>query len=76
VEDIIKGVAASGGGDSSGDELTIGGVQEELSDVADVSADAPEVEKLVNAIILGALQQKASDIHIEPFERSWCCATG
>ncbi|MFA5975508.1 MAG: ATPase, T2SS/T4P/T4SS family [Elusimicrobiota bacterium] len=67
VEDIIKGVAASntGGGD---DELLVG-QPEELSDVADVSADAPEVEKLVNAIILGALQQKASDIHIEPFEK-------
>jgi len=67
VEDIIKGVAASGGG-SADDELTIGGA-EEVSDVADVSADAPEVEKLINAIILGALQQKASDIHIEPFEK-------
>jgi len=40
-----------------------------VSDVAEVSADAPEVEKLVNAIILGALQQKASDIHLEPFEK-------
>ncbi len=69
VEDIIKGVAASGGGDGSTDELTVGGVQEEVSDVAEVSADAPEVEKLINAIILGALQQKASDIHIEPFEK-------
>jgi type IV pilus assembly protein PilB len=67
VEDIIKGVAASGGG-STDDELTVGGI-EEVSDVADVSADAPEVEKLINAIILGALQQKASDIHIEPFEK-------
>jgi len=69
VEDIIKGVAASGGGDGNTDELTVGGIQEELSDVAEVPADAPEVEKLVNAIILGALQQKASDIHIEPFEK-------
>ncbi len=67
VEDIIKGVAASGGGGTD-DELTVGGI-EEVSDVADVSADAPEVEKLINAIILGALQQKASDIHIEPFEK-------
>src|SRR5471030_238090 len=69
VEDIIKGVAASGGGDGNADELTVGGVQEEVSDVAEVSAEAPEVEKLVNAIILEALQQKASDIHIEPFEK-------
>lgn len=67
VEDIIKGVSA-GASDSANDEVTVG-VQEELSDVAEVSADAPEVEKLVNAIILGALQQKASDIHIEPFEK-------
>lgn len=67
VEDIIKGVTA-GASDSINDEVTVG-IAEELSDVAEVSADAPEVEKLVNAIILGALQQKASDIHIEPFEK-------
>jgi type IV pilus assembly protein PilB len=64
VEDILKGVTGDGGSD----DITVGGV-EEVSDVADVSADAPEVEKLVNAIILGALQSKASDIHIEPFEK-------
>lgn len=64
VEDILKGVTGDGGSD----DLTVGG-KEEVSDVADVSADAPEVEKLVNAIILGALQNKASDIHIEPFEK-------
>jgi type IV pilus assembly protein PilB len=39
-------------------------------DVTEVDATAPEVERLVNAIILGALQQKASDIHIEPFEKN------
>jgi len=67
VEDIIKGVTAAGV-NAAEEELLVGGA-EEVSDVADVSADAPEVEKLVNAIILGALQQKASDIHIEPFEK-------
>ena len=65
VEEIMKGVNAG----SAEDDITLGKVEESLSDVADVSADAPEVEKLVNAIILGALQQKASDIHIEPFEK-------
>lgn len=67
VEDIIKGVAASGNGAT--DEVQVGVSAEQVSDVAEVPADAPEVEKLVNAIILGALQQKASDIHIEPFEK-------
>ncbi len=65
VEEIMKGVNAG----SAEDDITLGKIEEQVSDVADVSADAPEVEKLVNAIILGALQQKASDIHIEPFEK-------
>lgn len=38
------------------------------SDITEMDADAPEIEKLVNAIILGALSLKSSDIHIEPFE--------
>ncbi|MBI3550850.1 MAG: Flp pilus assembly complex ATPase component TadA [Elusimicrobia bacterium] len=38
------------------------------ADISEVDASAPEVEKYVNAIILAALSQKASDIHIEPFE--------
>jgi general secretion pathway protein E len=37
-------------------------------DVMEVDAAAPEVQRIVNAIILTAIQQKASDIHIEPFE--------
>ncbi|OVE76625.1 hypothetical protein BVX98_05445 [bacterium F11] len=41
---------------------------EDAVDVAEIDASAPEVERIVNAIILGALQQKASDIHVEPFE--------
>ena len=38
------------------------------TDIAEVDATAPEVEKFVNAIILTALTMKASDIHIEPQE--------
>ncbi|HVA65358.1 MAG TPA: ATPase, T2SS/T4P/T4SS family [Elusimicrobiota bacterium] len=38
------------------------------TDITEVDASAPEVEKLVNAIILTALSMKASDIHIEPLE--------
>ncbi len=43
--------------------------EEEVADIMQVSPDAPEVEKLVNAIILEAVRLKASDIHIEPFEK-------
>ena len=41
---------------------------ETKSDIAEVDASAPEVEKFVNAIILTCMQMKASDIHVEPFE--------
>lgn len=45
--------------------------KEEVADITDVEANAPEIEKLVNAIILEALQLKSSDIHIEPLERKF-----
>ncbi|OGR81519.1 MAG: hypothetical protein A2X32_00970, partial [Elusimicrobia bacterium GWC2_64_44] len=51
-----------------GEEGSISLASEDKKDISDVDASAPEVEKLVNAIILGALSIKASDIHIEPFE--------
>jgi type IV pilus assembly protein PilB len=38
------------------------------TDISEVDATAPEVEKWVNAILLGAISGKASDIHVEPFE--------
>jgi type IV pilus assembly protein PilB len=41
---------------------------EQKTDITEVDASAPEVEKYVNAIILTAMSMKASDIHIEPFE--------
>jgi type IV pilus assembly protein PilB len=50
------------------EEGAISMASDEKKDISDVDASAPEVEKLVNAIILGALSIKASDIHIEPFE--------
>jgi len=41
----------------------------EVADIMQVDASAPEVERLVNAIILEALHINASDIHIEPFDK-------
>ena len=54
----------------TGDEIRVDkGAQEEQVDIMQVDPSAPEVEKLVNAIILEAIRLKASDIHIEPFEK-------
>ncbi len=44
------------------------GFEAPRSDIAEIDADAPEIEKIVNAIILTAVSLRASDIHIEPFE--------
>jgi type IV pilus assembly protein PilB len=63
-QELLKGVGdvAEGGDDIKIEKL------ESKADLAELDASAPEVEKIVNAVILSALQQKASDIHIEPFE--------
>ncbi|MCB4792825.1 MAG: Flp pilus assembly complex ATPase component TadA [Elusimicrobia bacterium] len=66
VDQIISGLK------EGEEEISVGKVEEKL-DVAEIDASAPEVEKLVNAIIISALQQKASDIHIEPFENKFIC---
>ncbi len=55
--------------DVSGDVSVEHQEKEEVTDIMQVSPDAPEVEKLLNAIILEAVRLKASDIHIEPFEK-------
>jgi type IV pilus assembly protein PilB len=81
-EDILKeldkvyGVGAAGKAEELLKSVTDSAIPEgegleriqEKSDVTEVDASAPEVEKIVNAVILSALQMKASDIHIEPFE--------
>lgn len=65
-QELMKGVNEQAQMPDTGD-MKIEKVTEK-TDVMEVDASAPEVEKIVNAIILGALQQKSSDIHIEPFE--------
>ncbi len=65
-EEMVKGI---------GEMVDEGGIAlqkiEETVDVTEVDASAPEVERIVNAIIVGALQSRASDIHIEPFEHKF-----
>jgi type IV pilus assembly protein PilB len=56
--------------DTSGElQVEKGAADEEDTDIMQVDATAPEIEKLVNAVILEAIRLKASDIHIEPFEK-------
>ncbi len=62
--DVAKNEAASIS-ETGGLELQ---KSDQKTDITDIDASAPEVEKFVNAIILGALSMKASDIHVEPFE--------
>ncbi|MBI4668213.1 MAG: Flp pilus assembly complex ATPase component TadA [Elusimicrobia bacterium] len=50
-----------------GEEVEVGAAAAK-ADVTEVNSNAPEVEKLMNIIILAAIREKASDIHIEPFE--------
>ncbi len=55
--------------DLDGDSLTV--LAEELAepeDLLDASDEAPMI-RLVNSILFQAVQQRASDIHFEPFER-------
>lgn len=53
-------------GSSSGNIEAI--TESSRSDIAELDAEAPEIEKILNAIILTAVSTRASDIHIEPAE--------
>jgi type IV pilus assembly protein PilB len=66
IADVVKKEQEAA--EKGGSDLQLANKQEVKSDIAEVDASAPEVEKLVNAIMIGALDIKASDIHIEPYE--------
>ena len=58
--------------DADDEEFQLGGENEEDINVLDLeksAGDAPVV-KLVNLILLDAIRKNASDIHVEPYERS------
>ncbi len=64
LEDILTGLDV-------GDEIDFDSGEEDQESVNDLeraSEDAPVV-KLVNAILLNAIKVRASDIHIEPYEK-------
>jgi general secretion pathway protein E len=52
------------------DEATGGQMAEDLEHLRDMASEAPVI-RLVNAVIALAVEKRASDIHIEPFEREF-----
>jgi general secretion pathway protein E len=61
-----------GQAEKSGDDvaLTGGEADENLEHLRDMASEAPVI-RLVNAMIAAALEKRASDIHIEPFEKEF-----
>ncbi len=55
-------------------DIELGGDEEEvnLNDLAKASEEAPVI-KLVNLILTDAIKKHASDIHIEPYEKTFRC---
>src|SRR5579875_2351635 len=75
--DILEGLEAAysngasegnGAGDESlGDIEYLSDDEEDVNHLRDLASEAPVI-RLVNQLINRALEQRASDIHIEPFE--------
>ncbi|MGC2657284.1 MAG: type II secretion system ATPase GspE [Bryobacteraceae bacterium] len=51
-------------------ETDMGGPSEDLEQLRDMASEAPVI-RLVNAAIAQAVEKRASDIHIEPFEKEF-----
>jgi len=47
-------------------------LETEVKDLIDASGDEAPIIKLVNSLLSQAIKDRASDIHIEPFERDMC----
>jgi general secretion pathway protein E len=54
--------------DDAGDDDTIKFLDDSDRDLLDLANEAPII-KLINLLISGAVRERASDIHVEPFER-------
>lgn len=71
MEDIIQDAAKKGLDEEGGEIETVKEAVEEvnLDQLAASSEEAPVI-KLANIIVMQAIKDRASDIHIEPFEKS------
>jgi len=74
--DVVEGLEAAygSGGDAvgagaDGDVEFVGDDEEDVDHLRDLASEAPVI-RLVNLLINRAVESRASDIHIEPFEQS------
>ncbi|NUM56451.1 MAG: type II secretion system ATPase GspE [Candidatus Hydrogenedentes bacterium] len=63
--DMIDNIVLAGGED---DEIQTLDMMDADRDLLDLANEAPII-KLINLLISGAVKERASDIHVEPFER-------
>ena len=72
MEDIIKDAAQKANGDDEAENVEVSRESSEevnLDQLAASSEEAPVI-KLANLILVQAVKDRASDVHIEPFEKS------
>ncbi len=65
--EMIDSITMANSDDEEGVVHTLDGAESER-DLLDLANEAPII-KLINLVITGAVKERASDIHIEPFER-------
>ncbi len=70
MEDIIQDAAKQAEEEAEADNLEVSSEAAETTDLAQLAASSEEapVIKLANLILVQAIKDRASDIHIEPFE--------
>ena len=68
--DAIDRYFPEGGSQSSATADLTTGDEEDLEHLRDMASEAPVI-RLVNAMIAQAIEKRASDIHIEPFEKEF-----
>ena len=61
------------GFDDDLDNLEISSVVDETEDSGDSDVDDTPIVRFVNKVMLDAINKKASDIHFEPYEKSYRC---
>ena len=55
------------------DNLDVSGGDDEAEDGGDSDVDDTPIVRFVNKVLLDAINKKASDIHFEPYEKSYRC---